>query len=96
MVVVVVVVFGSGSGSGSGFRSSAWTSAGAGLLAEQLRTDQGVRSATLTQVVFGLPRIHLEGKLLCIFNDLLQFDIAGKAAIFALDFEASLHHICFC
>ena len=67
--MVVVVVFGSGSGSGSESRTSAWTSAGAGLLAEQLCTDQGVRSATLHRSFLGLPRIHLEGKLHCIFID---------------------------
>ena len=95
MVVVVVVVFGSGSGSGSENRTSTWTSAGAGLLAQPLRTEQGVRSATLHRSFFGLPRIDLEGKLLCILNDFHKFDITRKVSIFALDFDASLHHACF-
>ena len=49
----------------------------------------------ITQVFFGLPRIHLEGKLQCIFHDFHQFDNTRKVQIFALDFDASLHHACF-
>ena len=69
MVVVVVLVLVVVVGSGSENQTSTWTSAGAGLLAQPLRTEQGVRSAKLHRSFFGLPRIHLEGKLLCIFND---------------------------